>query len=263
MDEGLLRYHHEAMATPWVLSVAGEEEETAAWAAREAFALIDRLEEDLSRFQRVSYVSQISRLQPGERLRVNSETFECLLLAKAVWKETQGAFDVTVNEPTGEMRWVSRMGCLELYEGHEVGVTRAGVAVDLGGIGKGFAIDEITQFFQDEAIENAFLDAGGSTLYGMGNAPGASAGWPAMLGEAHGVIALANQALSASGFEVKGRHVIDPRTGGPVETERQRAWVVAGSAALADALSTAALVMSEEEIAAFCETHRSVSIMLA
>lgn len=69
--------------------------------------------------------------------------------------------------------------------------------------------------------------------------------------------------MSASGFEVKGRHVMDPRTGRPVDTERQRAWVMAGSAALADALSTAALVMTEAEIAALSEAHPEITIMVA
>lgn len=256
------RFEHWAMATAWVVSIGGEHPETAAWAAREAFAIVDRLEEDLSRFDAVSYVSQLGRLKAGESLRVSSETYECLLLAKAVWRETRGAFDVTIGQAPAGKPWHSQMESFELCQAGVVEVTEDRVAIDLGGIGKGFAIDEITQFFQDHEIANACLDAGGSTLYAMGTSPGETEGWPASLGS-HGVIALADQALSASGFEVQGLHVLDPRTGVAVKTERQRAWVIAGSAALADALSTAALVMTEEEIAMFSEAHSEISIMLA
>ncbi len=267
MAEEIWRFRHHAMATAWVVGVVGEDRETAAWAAREAFAMVDRLEEDLSRFQPVSYVSQIARLPRGGRLRVSQETYECLLLAKAVWSETGGAFDITVRDGAealpSRLEWVSRMEGFGLYEGHEIGVRAGGLALDLGGIGKGFAIDEITRLFHEEDIENALIDAGGSTLFGMGNAPDSTEGWPVSLGERHGLVALADRAMSASGFEVKGRHVMDPRTGRPVDTERQRAWVMAGSAALADALSTAALVMTEAEIAALSEAHPEITIMVA
>lgn len=260
------KFHHHAMATPWVVSIAGEDPDTAAWAAQEAFVLVDRLEEDLSRFQPTSYISQLGRLTAGESLRVSPEAYECLVLAKAVWTETAGAFDVTVRGEATEPQddWRSQMSDLEFIDGHgiQVAAEGVGVSVDLGGIGKGFAVDEITQFFNEHEIANALIDAGGSTLYGLGTLPGESEGWPASLGT-HGIIALQGRALSASGFEVKGHHVIDPRTGSPVETDRQRAWVMAGSAALADALSTAALIMSEEEIGALSAAHPDLSIMLA
>lgn len=102
------------MATHWYLRIGGEAAETAAWLAQEAFALVDRLEEDLSRFQSVSYISQLSRLNAGEPLRVSPETYECLLLAKAVWAETDGAFDITVPPKDAERResWRSGMEAL-------------------------------------------------------------------------------------------------------------------------------------------------------
>ena len=253
------RFEHRAMATEWVLTIAGEDYDSAAWAAQEAFGLVDVVEEDLSRFKAVSYVSQLGRLKAGEGLRVSPVTFECLQLAKAVWHETQGAFDVTARR-CERSRWRSQMEAFVLCEDQSVRLIEDEVAIDFGGIGKGFAVDEITQFFLENDLANAFVDAGGSTLYALGAAPGGSEGWPASLGP-HRAIALKDQALSASGFEVKGDHVIDPRTGAPVETDRRRALVLAGSAALADALSTAALIMTEEEIEAFSEAHPDITIM--
>ncbi|MFT4640838.1 MAG: thiamine biosynthesis lipoprotein [Verrucomicrobiales bacterium] len=255
------RFEHRAMATPWMVSIASEDANAAADAAREAFALVDRIEEDLSRFQAMSYVGQLGRLKAGESLGVSPATFECLQLGKAVWEATSGAFDMTVRREPQE-GWYSQMEHIVLCDRMIVQVTEDQVAIDLGGIGKGFAIDEITGLFLEHEVKNAFIDAGGSTHYGIGTLPGESEGWPASLGD-QGVIALDGQALSASGFEMQGYHVIDPRTGAPVETTRGRSWVMAGSAALADALSTAALIMTEEELGSFSEAHPDITIMLS
>jgi len=256
------RFDHRAMATAWTISIADEDAESAAWAAEQAIAVIDRIEEDLSRFKPTSYISQLGRLQAGEQLKVSRETYECLELAKAVWHETQGAFDVTVaRDPSSREAWTSGMGQFALCESERIHVSESGLAIDLGGLGKGFALDEISQLYQEHSISNAFLDSGGSTFLAIGNESPEAEGWPATIGP-YGVIALKNEALSASGFEVQGQHIVDPRTGAPVETDRQRTWVQTESAALADALSTATLVMSDDEIGEFCEAHPDVSVMM-
>ena len=256
------RFDHSAMATPWTITIADEDADSSAWAAEQAIAVIDRIEEDLSRFKSTSYVSQLGRLQAGHQINVSRETYECLELAMAVWHETKGAFDVTVaREASSDETWTSGMKQFALCENERIQVSEAGLALDLGGLGKGFALDEISQLYQEHDIANAFLDSGGSTFLAMGNESAAAEGWPASIGP-YGVIALKNQALSASGLEVQGQHIIDPRTGLPVETGRQRTWVQTESAALADALSTATLVMSDEEIEQFCEAHPEVTVMM-
>ena len=97
-------------------------------------------------------------------------------------------------------------------------------------------------------------------MHALGNYPEAE-GWPVNLGP-DTVVALSGQALSASGFEVQGYHVIDPRTGLPAGKDRKRSWVFAESAALADALSTAALVMTTDEIDQFSQRHPEITVML-
>ena len=72
--------------------------------------------------------------------------------------------------------------------------------------------------------------------------------------------ALNGQALSGSGLE-KGTHIIDPRTGEPAEG-RQAAWAVAGDAMSADCLSTAFIIMSDEEVRRFCGEHADVKAMV-
>jgi thiamine biosynthesis lipoprotein len=72
---------------------------------------------------------------------------------------------------------------------------------------------------------------------------------------------LAHRALSGSGIAVRGRHIIDPRTGRPAG-HRYRAWAAAPTAAVADALSTAFMVMTEAEIQQYCGRRPEVSAYL-
>ncbi|RYD28437.1 MAG: hypothetical protein EOP86_23100 [Verrucomicrobiaceae bacterium] len=67
-----------------------------------------------------------------------------------------------------------------------------------------------------------------------------------------------DEALSGTGFEVKGAHVIDPRTASLVDIRRVIRWAVAPRGALADALSTAFMVMDRKEIAAFCAEYPGI-----
>ena len=75
-----------------------------------------------------------------------------------------------------------------------------------------------------------------------------------------GEIVLRERALSGSGTEVKGQHILDPRTGKPAGGH-VAAWAAHRSAALSDALSTAVMVMSTDEVEAFCAAHPEVSVL--
>ncbi len=247
------------MATSWHFTIVDENEDHAKWAAHELNTIIDGMEAMLSRFDPTSSISRLKNLQHGQRLRLPSAVYECLLLAKAVHQETAQAFDISIGSGAD-----SHMNAFELIaETEEIeSRTDQGLHLDLGGIGKGFALDEMAAFLTEHEMNHALLNAGGSTIYALGDeSPGDGEGWPVDL-RPDEVIALRQQAISASGFEVKGYHVIDPSTKRPVKTERQRSWVIADSAALADALSTAALVMTEEAIDAFSQRHPDIAIML-
>ena len=125
-----------------------------------------------------------------------------------------------------------------------------GVSVDLGGIAKGWALDRMLPLLRERGIERALLDFGQSSVWALGAPPGA-AGWRLLARGpdegALGVLTLSDQALSVSGslgqwVEIGGRrygHVLDPRSGLPLERRRQ-ALVVAPNAALAEALSQGA-----------------------
>ncbi|MFQ5631981.1 MAG: FAD:protein FMN transferase, partial [bacterium] len=139
------------------------------------------------------------------------------------------------------------------------------VAVDLGGFGKGYAIDKVAELLQDWDIENALIYGGRSSIFAISTAPDEKS-WPVTISHPHNpqqVFAhchLQNRALSGSGLQ-KGKHIIDPRTGKPLLGHRA-AWAQALDTATSDALSTAFMVMSCDEIAAFCGRHREISALL-
>jgi len=256
---------HNAMATTFEIAIAGAQARYARQAAAEAFAELDRTEARLSRFAEGSDIFRINRLRPGQATFVHHDTLECLRIAEEVRRDTAGAFDVAYasSAPATSPRF-------ELDElSHTVRVLADGVRLDLGGIGKGFALDRLAALLREWDIASALLAASTSTILALdpppddeGGAcmvaldlaragPARGTGWVVEFGpdEAPQRLALANRALSVSGTAVKGAHIIDPRTSRPAE-RRRRAWAVAPTAALADALSTAFMVMSDAEVRA-------------
>jgi len=267
---------HEAMATTFRLVMASDDARYASQAAIEAFAELDRIQARLSRFAEGSDIWRINRLRAGEATFVHHDTLECLRIAEQVRRDTAGAFDIAYASRTGRAapRSRKRPACGLTTSGtlvatkmrrargsrlftldkasHTVRVLAEGVRLDLGGIGKGFALDRMAALLREWEIASALLAASTSTLLALDPPPGEE-GWAAQLGPdgAPQRLMLANQALSASGLAAKGGHIVDPRTGRPAEG-RCRAWAIAPTAALADALSTAFMVMSDAGIRACC-----------
>jgi thiamine biosynthesis lipoprotein len=130
------------------------------------------------------------------------------------------------------------------------------MAVSFDGVAKGWALDRLGEILADAGIERALLDFGGSSWLARGAPPNA-AGWRVLIADLAGrrhLAVLKDESLSVSeslgqGIEIDGRffsHVIDPRSGWPVETRRLAA-VRAKLGAEAEIWSTALLIFSEEE----------------
>ena len=253
-------FQHEAMATYFEITIAGQERDYARHAAEAAFRQLDQLEKTLSRYIESSDISRANRLARGESINVTPETLECLLIAADVSLVTGRAFDpayaslrppdLAPDLPPFQLDPDSRTLTSQADRLH----------LDLGAVGKGFALDQMADLLREWQIDSACLNAGGSSVLAIEGPPAAeTTGWDVGLGEGRGerTIQLLSASLSGSGTAVKGSHLINPRTGEPA-LRTTRAWAFAPNAAQADALSTAFFVINEAELAALCVAHPQI-----
>jgi thiamine biosynthesis lipoprotein len=249
-------FTHEAMATSFRILIHHPDRTYARQASTEAFSELDRIERTLSRFIDGSDVWRINRLSAGGSVVVDRATFDCLRIARDVHRITRGAFDVAYvpGEPS------PREAAFELDDWRgAVRILRPDVHIDLGGIGKGLALDRMAALLAEWDVRSALLCAGDSTVLAPGP-PAGAAGWPVSFGpdSRSARRLLAHSAFSASGRAVRGDHIIDARTG-RAAVGWHRCWSAAPTAAVADALSTAFMAMSEWEIRACCAESPEVS----
>ena len=214
------RFSHEAMATVFEVHGVHPDPQYAAQAAEAAFDLVDRLERELSRFVPNSDITRVNHLAAGQSTRVSASTLECLVIARHMFDLTGGAFDVSIG--TG-------LPSLELdAEDFLVRATTEGVKVDLGGIGKGYAVDLMAELLEEWGLKRALVHGGFSSVLAL-DPPAGRDGWPMTLSDP-GVrsrvlarLSMRQTAVSASGVR-KGDHIVDPRTGEPAGG-RLGAWV--------------------------------------
>ncbi len=244
----------------------GDDERKGVDAARAAFARIDALDRMMSDYRPES---ELRSLTAGETwTTVSPELFDVLRRALAVASDTDGAFDPTVapfvslwREARANRRMPARADLdaargrvgwrrLELDDRRKaVRFTVPGMRLDLGGIAKGYILQDAREVLRAHGITAVMLEAGGDIV--AGDAPPGRAGWVIDVGAASGALAerasrLANAALATSGptsqyVEIDGvrySHVIDPRTGLGVTSDLV-VRVIAGDASTADALATA------------------------
>jgi thiamine biosynthesis lipoprotein len=283
---GMKRFSHEAMATTFEILVIHEDERYALQAAAAAFDEVDRLERELSRFIENSDIARINALPANEPLVLGLDAFECLRIGVQMYTETKGAFDITIGSflkcwrdedgnprtPSGKELDRARLHTgshlLQLDErAHTVRLAASPVQIDLGGIGKGYAVDRAAELLREWSVETALISGGYSSVLAL-EAPAESQGWPLTISDPadhRRILArprLRAGALGGSGVQ-KGGHIISPRTGRSVEG-RRAAWSAAPDAATADALSTAFMIMDADEIRQYCSLHpdRRAMVML-
>lgn len=248
------RFDHEAMNTLFSLRIKDTAHDHAFRAAGACFRQLDRLEASLSRYRDGSDISRINALRAGESLFIEEETHACLQLAIQAGALTGGLFDVTLGARIEHRKRAAQgepptlRGKISLDPDRpRVVCIEEGRQIDLGGIGKGFSLDRMAITLQEHEISSALLSCSGSTLLAIG-----PTAWPVVL---HGdndqhEVELRDEALSASGIAFQGTHVVHP-DGSENPYSFRRVWTVTSRAAVADAFSTACLLMDEPILAEF------------
>ncbi|MFO1006708.1 MAG: FAD:protein FMN transferase [Planctomycetaceae bacterium] len=318
-----VRIETRAMACPWsVVMNPGPPEQV--MAASDSLDLVHPIEQLLSIYRDDSSISQVKRLQPGEVMELPREVVALLGQCQEFSRQTGGAFDPTSGRvirlwrecrqagripdqsEIDEALWrtalvsdvtageaaqhsgISRL--LELdHASSTIRVLAPGVEIDLGAIGKGYAIDRICEALLPATtspgteaqsipthygVANFLLHGGFSSLRAHGTHHGHE-GWPVGLRNPlfpdrnYATLLLKDRALATSGsnvqfFRHQGQrygHILDPRTGWPVEGMLS-VTVTAPTATEADALSTAFYVMGLEAAADYCRQHPEIGAIL-
>ena len=262
------------MGTTFTIYLYAPNQEKADEEFEASFDEIERIEEALSNYRPSSELSRINRLAATTAVTTDPEVFKLLQASFDYSRRSDGAFDITVGPlmrawgffkhsghyPTrtqlSHARWSVGWNKVKLDAAQRtVKFDVPGMELDMGGIGKGYAVDRVVDVLRDAGVKAALVDAGSSTLYALGAPPGKD-GWkvivprPADRSHAISEVVLRDNSLSTSGsyekfFRLNGKtycHIMDPRTGEPVQGMLQTT-VIAPTGTETDALSTTMFVM--------------------
>jgi FAD:protein FMN transferase len=267
-----------------------------AWAAGEtALAVIDDMEDLLTVYRGDSLMSYVNQNAAERPVRVDERLYQLLKQAAELTEQTDGAFDVTagalikawgffrgprrVPAEAERQEALARTGMRHVQlndEERTVHYLMPGLEINLGSIGKGYAIDRAVRRVREEYDVQCLLMQGGlSSLYATGSPSEDERGWlvgiqdPFDLGQRIATVRVRNRGMGTSGaayqfFEAGGRrygHVLDPRRGEPA-SELGSVTVLGPDAATADALSTAFFVSGLDKTAQFCQNHPEIAALV-
>lgn len=257
-----------------------------------ALDLLQPLEQQLTVYRPDSELSRINASAFAGEVSVEPRLRELLETAVQISTATDGAFEPTSGplvalwrqcRDTGTIPTQSeidsargRVGCDSVRfdaERSTVQYLKEGVGFNLGAIGKGYAIDRLGTVLNEHSVTEWFLHAGASSILARGGHNGLE-GWPVGIQnpmfpeERLATFIVRNRGVSTSGngiqfFRHEGKrygHILDPRTGWPVE-QVLAVTVVAPTAAEADALSTAFFVLGVEKAWEYCHNHQEVGMI--
>lgn len=271
------------MGTTWLVKVVAPSQQALAPITQSAVQdILSGVDDAMSTWKPQSEISRFNRHASEELFPLSAPTLEVLTIAQEVARQSQGAFDITVDPlvelwgfntaakddgswraPTPEAIEQTRgkVGYQHLHiEAAGARKTVPQLEVDLSAIAKGYAVDLVARWLEQQGIQRYMVEVGGEVRVLGQNAN--QMPWrigieqPQSNGDGlYAVVELTRGALATSGtyrnfVESEGRHLshmIDPRTGQPVEHPGVSVSVQHDSCALADAWATALLVLGPQE----------------
>jgi thiamine biosynthesis lipoprotein len=239
------------MGTLFEALLVGDDEEQLAAVAEAVLDEVERIDRLLSRFNPTSEIYRINRLAGRQDVLVDREVADLLALCQNAFARTRGAFDITATsqasgrrQPPGDVVY----GVVDHTQVVEFDIERRlarfksrEVRLDLGGIGKGYALDRAAHILADHGIHRALLHGGTSSAIALGSD---ERGQPWRVACGKQLIELVNRALSCSATNEQ-QDIIDPRSGKAVQGKVLCA-VIADTATEAEIWSTTAVVMGRE-----------------
>ena len=242
-----------------------------------------QINRSMSTWLKDSEISRFNALEKiGEKFEISNDFLEVMIVAQELYRLTEGAWDGTVNPlvnlwgfgntggrnsipPVEQIKKrLSELGFsnIQIIENRYLVKNKASVTLDFGSIAKGYAVDKIAELIEQNGIKNFLVEIGGEVyaagtrlddkLWKIGiNTPRPDA--PA--DQVYKAIAIKDRAFATSGdyrnfFEVNGKrysHIIDPRSGYPVDNGVVSVSVIADTCTFADGLATALMVMGTEK----------------
>lgn len=277
-----VEYRQVHMGTEARIVLYAPDSATAERAARAAFSRVAELDSALSDYRFDSELMRLREGAGGPPVKVSDDLIAVLARAQSIAIETNGAFDITVGPyvvlwrearrsrtlpaPPALVDASTRVG-FRLIEidtlTRSVRLARAGMRLDLGGIAKGYAVDQAFDILRVHGLPRALVSLGGEIH--VGDPPPGEEGWGIGIVNVRGIrraLPVKTAAVSSSGdseqfVEIGGRrysHVVDPRSGMAL-VNGATATVIAPDAMSADAFATAVTVLEGEARAAFIAAH--------
>ena len=289
----LLRFSHRAMATLFeVMFPFGQT--TAAEISAEIFEEFEQLEEQMTVYRDDSEVSLLNQHAFDQPVVVEERLFELFSLAAELHRETSGAFDITAGPLIKAWGFFKRQGRVPTPQERQQALAHVGMKwvelnaqdrsvrfrkpemeINLGSIGKGYALDRAAELLRARQVASALLHGGGSSVVALGRQPNEPRGWPVGIrhpwreGASLGTFYLQDRALGTSAatyqhLEYNHRklgHLLDPRSVWPAEGIAS-ASAIAPTAAQADALATAFFVLGIDKTRLYCQAHPGIGAIL-
>lgn len=263
------RFDSEAMNTNIDVLICGVEYNYARSAAIDAFADLAMMESLMSMYREGSDISMVNSSAPGDVVKLTGTVGDCIFAAFQANEMSRGAIDICMgefflkakNDKNMPKSHEPRRGKFAFdYDNFLIQKLEDG-AIDLGAIGKGFATDELAKKLAEFwGIENAFISFGGSSVLAFGK-PDDAGEWTVNITGSELKVPMAGRACGASGTAVQGCHIIDCRTGKVPENQPYRTWAFTQSGAIADAMSTAFMILSRDEAEEVCNEYGISAIL--